>query len=147
MCKEVFVKGKCAVQEFVCKVQPCVNSKEYGDGMCQYHYRDANRNKVKAKEVTPIPKQSEKEKKRMKEYMPIRNKHLKEWPVCQMRFEDGPCTVKATQCHHVAGRIGDLLTDPDNLLSCCDNCHRIAETQPERAKKAGVSKSRLKKAV
>lgn len=99
------------------------------------------RQPIKIKKEYKIPKISEKQKIRLREYTKGREVFLKENTHCQIQVYG--CTGESTQCHHPAGRIGDLLCDFIIMIATCDNCHRWAELNPEAAKELGVSKSRL----
>ena len=55
------------------------------------------------------------------------------------------CTHVATDIHHKAGRIGQLLLRLSNWLAVCRSCHRWIEENPNEAKELGLSESRLNK--
>lgn len=61
--------------------------------------------------------------------------------ICQARLKN--CTLKATEVHHMQGRLGDLLTDESNFLAVCRNCHQEIELNPAMAKEKQFSNSRL----
>ena len=50
----------------------------------------------------------------------------------------GICTGRATQAHHRAGRDGDRLTDPDDLVPVCADCHRWIHAHPADAYRLGL---------
>lgn len=89
----------------------------------------------------PIKKVSDKEQKRQNEYKKVRKEYLSQNLFCKAGFPG--CTKLATDVHHMAGRLGDLLTDTENFLPVCRGCHSLIEVNPEAAKLAGLSKSRL----
>lgn len=87
--------------------------------------------------ISPI---SDKQAKRLAEYRKVRDKYLKENPFCIV------CgTTHNIQLHHMAGRIGDLLTDTRYFATLCDLHHRKVELSPEWAKNQGLSVTRLDK--
>lgn len=88
-----------------------------------------------------IPKVSDKQVKRLVEYRKVRDKFLKENPICEV------CGSPNVQLHHKKGRIGDLLTDTAHFASLCDKHHRYAELHPEWAKTNGLSENRLDKSA
>ena len=56
---------------------------------------------------------------------------------------EGVCTGDATEVHHLAGRAGDLLWDPSNLLAVCSACHRWISVHPADACDLGLMVKRL----
>lgn len=93
------------------------------------------------KQKQGIRRESPKRARQNREYLKVRKELLKEKPFCEARLEG--CTVQATEAHHKQGRIGHRLTDKDNLLAVCHNCHTIIELNPKMAKEQGFSISRL----
>ena len=63
------------------------------------------------------------------------------------RPENHRCRVfpklRATQVHHMKGRIGDLLTDEHWFLPVSDPAHKKIELNPDWAKENGFSLNRL----
>lgn len=116
-------------------------------GRCQYDYwkfrNSVKPNKRLAPHV-PISPVSPKQKKRLAEYAIVRAEYLHEHPYCEARMCRG---ARATEIHHRAGRVGDLLTDKSNFLAVCRECHNEIELRPEWAKEMGFSESRLKTEV
>ena len=95
----------------------------------------------KPKPRKPINKKAEKRKNEEALYYgTTRPVYLKENPVCECCKK-----AKADQIHHKRGRIGKLLNDVRYFLACCDGCHKIIEANPEWAKLAKYSLSRLAK--
>ena len=78
---------------------------------------------------------------RLKEYRKVRDGYLKANPVC----EYPGCTSTEVTLHHGAGRVGDLLTNPDYFVSLCFRHHREVEENPTAAKEMGLSYTRLDK--
>ena len=91
--------------------------------------------------MIPKPKyktQVQRRAKREREYLEARADYLEQHRRCEV------CTIRLPlQIHHKAGRIGSLLTDPDNFLAVCVECHELIERQPEWAMENGFKESRL----
>ena len=87
-------------------------------------------------------KLSVKRAKQNREYLKLKDIFLTENPVCQAKI-NRHCTNEATQIHHQRGRVGALLTDTNNFLAVCYQCHAHIELNPILAKELGFSKSRL----
>ena len=90
----------------------------------------------------PIPTFSSKMQKKMALYTIARKKFLDDHPMCQMHIP-GICTQKASEVHHTAGRIEELLLDTRYWKSGCHQCHSFVELHPEIAKEMGLSIDRL----
>jgi len=95
------------------------------------------------KKLVPIQKLSKKRATQNREYLKLRKIFLENNSTCFVKSEW--CTFTAQHVHHKAGRVGKLLTDINNFLAVCDNCHRKIEMNPLWAKEKGYSKSRLSK--
>jgi hypothetical protein len=93
--------------------------------------------KPKAK-IKPV---SSKQAKALTEYAKVRKQFLAEHLYCQANLTG--CLIVADQCHHLKGKLGALLIDPNNLLAVCGVCHRFIEDNPAEALKMGFSKKRL----
>lgn len=91
----------------------------------------------------PIKKVSDKRAAELAQYTRIRNWYLNNHSECQACTDD--CTGKATEIHHMKGRIGKLLIDDYWFLAVCRACHNRIENNPEEAKENGWSISRLTK--
>lgn len=103
-------------------------------------------NKVKAKAVQiqkrpPITPISDKKAKQLVEYRKVRDEYFKEHPTCEFLG----CYKTNITLHHMAGRTGDLLTDKRYFKSLCLKHHQWVEENPEKAKKLGLSTTRLDK--
>jgi hypothetical protein len=118
----------------------CMNKHAGANGYCNYCEKEGYAGAKQVKEPYKIPKESKKRAKENREYKKKRDEKLKLYPVCEMGLPG--CTVKATDTHHVGGRVGKNLTGSE-LLSCCRNCHTIVELNPKMAKEKNFSKSRL----
>lgn len=84
----------------------------------------------------PIPKRTKKREKQEREYSRLRNEFLEQNKHCAR------CNKKATQVHHVAGRVGGLLTDVTNFLPVCSPCHIWITENSKEAIELGLSKRR-----
>lgn len=82
--------------------------------------------------INPI---SNKEKERRKLYKLLRKDYLLEHPVCEVNAEG--CTIKATEIHHKAKRVGDNMFK--YFCAICRNCHLKVEANPEWAYEMGYS--------
>lgn len=125
----------------------------YAKSLCKYHYnlkrlREGNlkalkRQKIKAKSLDG--------KKRDAEYKISRIEFLMNKDHCEVGLEG--CLVPypvynpedVLTVHHKLGRIGELLTNKDYFLACCEICHRYLEDHPAVAKANGWSLNRLNK--
>ena len=119
----IFSKGRC---------KPCSNI-EYA--------RKTKENRGTKKGTTrkngnyKIPRFSKSKLRDLVIYRPIRDKFLKENPICQVRG----CNNDTTNNHHRKGRIGDLLYNVKWFMACCSTCHpqKIHFTQVKWAKEMG----------
>ena len=75
-----------------------------------------SKEKRKPRRIKPLSKKRAKENKT---YNELRNVYLNENPLCEC------CGNLATEIHHKAGRVGDLLTNTDYFMSICRPCHRM----------------------
>jgi hypothetical protein len=53
------------------------------------------------------------------------------------------CPQRATEVHHMAGRIGARLLDESRWMALCRTCHRWATEHPAAAIELGVSLPRV----
>ena len=91
------------------------------------------------KSSKPIKNVSDKKLIELKEYRIVRDRYLKENPVCE--FEG--CGSREVELHHKKGKVGKLLVDPRYFCSLCRNHHRYIEENPILAKELGLSVDRL----
>lgn len=84
---------------------------------------------------------SDKKLQELKEYRIIRDRYLKENPVCEFVG----CESRDITLHHKKGRIGSLLTDSRYFCSLCIKHHIWAELNCNEAKELGLSFDRLSK--
>lgn len=106
--------------------------------------------KSKPKKVYKIKKVSKIQAKRLSRY----HKQRKEWfkntanQYCKLNMTDD-CTKDhpkiATDVHHSAGKVGNLLFAEEFWLPGDRECHRLAHDNDKRAKEKGASVLRLSK--
>ena len=92
----------------------------------------------KPKSIAPV---SEKRQVAMDEYSKKRLAFLTLHSSCQAKLVS--CTGKATDVHHMAGRVGDNYLNMNTWFAVCRNCHSWIELNPDAAKDLGFSESRL----
>ena len=92
----------------------------------------------KPKSISPV---SEKRRGEMDKYALLRDAFITAKPRCEAKLVG--CTVKATDVHHKAGRVGDNYLKIGTWLAVCRSCHGWIETNPLEAKELGFSESRL----
>ena len=115
----------------------------YSKGLCQYCYwREKNSQSKSTLKRTPIKRKanfikpiSDKRAKDLSKYRPLRDKYLKENPVCEVK----ECHNKTTNLHHKKGRTGSLIYDVKYFMACCSTCHpqKIHFTDTQWAKDNG----------
>lgn len=93
-----------------------------------------------AKDYKKINSVSEKRKKSNKIYSEERLKYLESHIFCKAKLEN--CTVRATDIHHMKGRLGELFLDTRYWLAVCRKCHTWITENPLKAIALGLSKSR-----
>ena len=112
----------------------------YAKGLCYFCYWSSKRKAIKPskKLIMPISKNRQ---EALKKYRRIRDKFLKDHPICQYPG----CNSREVTLHHAAGRIGSFLTDKRHFRSLCWPHHQFIETHPDQAIKLGLSVKRLAK--
>lgn len=114
--------------------------------LCYWKFRNAVKQKGEPrifKPRKPVKPMSNTQRQRIAKYSLVRAEYLSEREICEAKIP-GVCTGRATEIHHRAGRVVDLLTDKSNFLAVCRECHNKIEARPEWAKEMGFSGSRLK---
>lgn len=96
---------------------------------------------VKKKAIAPI---SDAQKKRLAEYRIVRDKYMKENPICQARLPI-ICTNYASEIHHKGGKIGSMLTNVKYFLAVCRACHNWIGNNHASAMNLGLVVERLNK--
>lgn len=124
----------------ICAV--CGNDRQiYARNLCGMCY-DRQRKKTPIRLSTnPIRKQSKRYADQMRRYRRIRDKFLEDNPICMYPG----CNSRDVTLHHGRGRTGAFLTDKRWFKSLCWKHHQHIETNPDLAKKLGLSFSRLSK--
>lgn len=82
-------------------------------------------------------------KEQLKKYRAEARKFITAHPRCQVKG----CTQVSECVHHMAGRVGENLTNQKTWLAVCLSHHRQIEDNPDWAKQNGYSESRLKESV
>lgn len=119
--------------------EPCMNMCEGKTDYCASHnfaLRKAAR--VKTKVVVPVKKITEKRAKQNREYLEMVKDFLIQYPMCQVR----DCVKPSAECHHIQGRSNDLLTNPENFMAVCSDCHKKITEHSAWAIENGYSKLR-----
>lgn len=93
------------------------------------------------KNIKPISKQSDKEKKRQTAYSALRKVYMEQHPKCM--FKD--CQRPSTECHHIRGRLGDYLLDTSEWMAVCNEHHVHIHNNDKESRELGYLKSRLGK--
>lgn len=117
----------------ICTEKSCYNYGKY----CRIHLQ------AKEPKDAKIKSESEKRKELNKVYLKVRAEYLKIHPLCEFP----KCTHRATDIHHKAGKIGELLIDDNHFMALCRDHHRLIENNPAWAKQNNFSISRLSKAL
>ena len=73
-----------------------------------------------------------------KSYKEVRSAYMKKHPKCEVCKRNN-----ATEIHHIAGRIGNKLTDINNFMSVCRSCHREIHDNDIWARLNGYLKSKF----
>jgi predicted metal-binding protein len=106
----------------------CENKHYYSGSYCKTCGTPPEKKKPK-----PIAKNSKKRLKENMEYSKIREAYLKDFPVCEVLN----CLNRATEIHHMQGRIGALLTDVNHFLAVCESCHKYIHDNPAWSREQG----------
>lgn len=78
--------------------------------------------KTKKKPIAPLSKKRTEENK---EYLALRKVYLQNHPYCDVKLRG--CTKLSTEIHHAKKRTGYRLTDVENFVAICRNCHTKVE--------------------
>jgi hypothetical protein len=82
---------------------------------------------------TPIRRVSTKRAKQLREYFVIRENYLAEHRLCNV------CkSSKATDIHHLRGRVGTRLNDTQYFMAVCRSCHDEIHHNPRWAYENGL---------
>lgn len=123
-----------------CSFPLCRRGAPDGEDMCVLHKKHYDKKDVAAVAPTNnIAKVSESMKDQLKVYKKLAKEFLKKNYRCQVKG----CN-HASQCvHHMAGRVGENLTDVRKFLAVCFEHHRQIEENPDWSYENGYSLSRL----
>lgn len=134
------------------KTGPCLDcgkTRPLIAGRCRYHYW-LHRNAVKQKGEPrifkprkPVKPMSKTQRQRIAKYSLVRAEYLANNPVCEARVWN-VCVGRATQVHHLQGRIGKNLLDNGKFMAVCDQCHNWIHENDAEARERGLLLSRLK---
>lgn len=117
----------------------CENICEGNTDYCASHNHAIRKAaKLKVKVVREVKRITEKRAKQNREYLEIRVHFLEQYPMCQI----GGCNNKSTSVHHIQGRSNDLLTNPENFLAICNDCHEKVTVNSKWAIENNYSKIR-----
>lgn len=119
----------------MCNFPACNRPTPAGAQYCFMH--QAKYGSVKPKDKDNSAERAEQEK----EYKKLAKEFLKAHPVCECK----DCKKPATQVHHRAGRIGELLTDSNLFMAVCHRHHEQITINSKWAIQEGYSLSRLAK--
>jgi hypothetical protein len=128
-----------------CNQERYIWKNDKGNRYCKYCWSShcvTDKQSKPTKLSKPIAHRSTKRAKQEREYLKIRRSLLLSSPACQAHLPN-ICTGQATDVHHMKGRIGPLLTDPEHFLLVCRSCHQWIELHPKEAKELGFSKTRI----
>lgn len=93
-----------------------------------------------AKSVRPPRKRirqvSPKREKEGAIYRKTRKKFLRDNPYCEAVVKAAPCTIRATDIHHMKRR-GRNYLNQDTFFPVCRNCHIWIETHANQARELG----------
>lgn len=109
-------------------------------GKCHRHYWQGKRKPLNRSQ-TPIRPRSKKRAAQERIYAKQRQEIFRDQPKCQF----SGCGRLASEVHHPAGRIGELLTKKELFVMLCHDHHVWVELNPVQAKEMGLSKDRLTK--
>lgn len=118
----------------VCTIKGCPNHGRY----CRIHPAGEWKEPKK-----PAQFSKKREEVNKKVYSPLVAEVLKANPNCTVKSP--VCTGKAQGLHHLKGRTGELLTDRENVVPCCNPCNQFIEKNDAWARANGWKKSKFSK--
>ena len=83
---------------------------------------------------------SKKMQQLQREYTKLRKEYLSDKEMCNAKLHC--CTLRTTDVHHMAGRIGEMLLYKPYWLPVCRGCHDWIEAHPIESKEMGFSMSK-----
>ncbi len=124
------------------KLKVCVSCNEerliFARGLCTICYKKEQQEKqrekakTKPKKVYTIPKFSKNMEKELAKYRPLRDKYMKEHPICEYKG----CKKPSQDLHHKARR-GKNLSNVSTFMAVCRNHHIYIEDNPLESKENG----------
>lgn len=116
--------------------------KEGSQRFCKTCWSSQTKGKTSIKPTAKksLSPRSSKQQKLEALYSILRIKYLQHHPYCEAHLPG--CQINASDIHHTAGRVGNLLLDDTQFLAVCRTCHGWIETNHVDAKLLGLSKSR-----
>lgn len=119
-----------------CTVKGCINEGKY----CRIHPSG------ELKEQKPIKQRSKKLDRVMKkEYVPEVKEMVASNTLCSVKSP--VCTGRAQGFHHLAGRLGKLLTDKKKKIPCCNACNTFIEKNDAWARANGFKLSKFSEPI
>lgn len=116
----------------ICNKEGCTNN-VFGKGYCSWHqYMRTDKKPLKKKKNKSFRNMSVKREGEYKIYRPLRDKYMKEHPICE-RCNNAP----SNDLHHKAGKIGKMLYDILHFSALCRNCHNWVHDNPKEANEEG----------
>ena len=138
------MKVKTKLCDGVCGEMRVIWKNDKGKRYCRQCW-SAHKSTIKPKPTARqkrLPSRSPKRSREEKIYSGKRIIFLSAHPMCQAHIS-GICTQRATDVHHMCGRIGDLYLDEKFWLAVCRACHMYIETHPKEAREKGFSLTKL----
>lgn len=124
----------------LCNVPGCYAFGRY----CRLHSNTTTNKQDKLavlKEENPgINKMSEKQKEQNKELTKIVKVKKKDTTLCQVKSP--VCIGSPVHSHHIQGRVGMKMTNPDKIILACDPCNGYIEANSQWAIKNGFKESK-----
>ena len=104
------------------KCENCGKYDKFSKGLCKGCWQ--------IKHGKPIRKISVKHQQTINEFKVIAKRFLEKRPYCEAKLKG--CTYKATDPHHIAGKISkEQYLNEEDLLPVCRSCHTIIEQMGE----------------
>lgn len=118
----------------LCQNKACFNYGKYWR-LCGH----ANGKSARPKPVNPRSKKLEETMRQ--DYRPQVKEMVAAGEKCRVHSPE--CAKNATGFHHLSGRIGELLTNREKKIPCCDACNRYIEKNDAWARANGFKLSKF----
>lgn len=89
----------------------------------------------------PAPRSKKLAETMKKEYVPQVKEMVEAGTACKVKSP--VCIGKAQGFHHLAGRIGEMLTEKKRKIPCCNPCNRFIEENDAWARANGLKDSKF----